>query len=109
SLVATAADYCRLSGAARGGAKPDAGGGLYRLLARNGGSHLHLCEGRSRREADMPGRVGLACLGRGDPTGPYRIAPIARFLVLVDRVPQYAIGLRLRRTTLVSQTRQRSA
>jgi hypothetical protein len=60
-------------------------------------------------KADMPGRVGLACLGQDDPTGPYRIAPIARFLMLIGRVPQYAIGLRLRRTTLVSQTRQRSA
>src|SRR5262249_58895332 len=57
SLVAAAADHCRLSVAARGGAKPDAGDGLYRPLARNGGS-------------------------------PYRIAPIARFLMLVGRVPQ---------------------
>src|SRR5215470_9781860 len=47
--------------------------------------------------------------GGANPTGPYRIAPIARFLMLIGRVPEYGIGRRLRPTTLVSQTRQRSA
>src|SRR5262249_35043784 len=45
---------------------------------------------------------GARALGLVLGSGPYRIAPIARFLMLVGRVPQYGIGLRLRPTTLVS-------